>query len=319
MQSATRTPRVDSIKRRAPAVAKTAKTAKAAKTAKTTKAAKTTQSNLLRGRLKGQIAAKATTPTGAVRKGAPRGKQALLDYLALAAHEFRSPLSSLIGFSGLLLNFEFDELTRRDFLLSIQSQSERLNRLVDDLVDLAKIEVQGVAMLRGTEADLSAVVHTAVEAFGQANAAAHLDEYLSTGLPRVKCDVSLVGRMVTHLLDNAVKFSAADSCIRISTLLIGEDGRPRPGIRIEDAGAGIALQDQAHLGEKFFRGAVSVTGKGSGSGSGNGNGNGLGLALVKAIIGIHGGTLDIDSVQNRGTTVTLGFPASASRKVKARP
>ena len=213
----------------------------------------------------------------------------------------------------MLLNFEFDEVTRRDFLLSIQSQSERLNRLVDDLVDLAKIEMQGVAMLRGTEADLSAVVHTAVEAFGQANAAAHLDEYLSTGLPRVQCDVSLVGRMVTHLLDNAVKFSAADSRIKISTLLIGEDGRPRPGIRIEDAGAGIALQDQAHLGEKFFRGAVSVTGKGGG------NGNGLGLALVKAIIGIHGGTLDIDSVQNRGTTVTLGFPASASRKVKARP
>ena len=288
---------MDSIKRRTPAAAKSAKT---------------TQSNFLRRRLKGRVVANATTPTGAVRKEARRGKQASLDYLALAAHDLRSPLSSLIGFSGLLLYFEFDELTRRDFLLSIQSQAERLNRLINDLVDLAKIETRGVAMMRVAEADLSAVVHTAVEAFGKANAAAHLDEYLSAGLPRVKCDASLVGRMVTHLLDNAIKFSAADSRIRISTLLIGEGGRPRPGIRIEDAGSGIALQDQAHLGEKFFRGESSVTGNGSG------DGNGLGLALVKAIIGVHGGTLDIDSVQNRGTTVTLGFPASASRKVKER-
>lgn len=230
-----------------------------------------------------------------------RAKQAHFDYLAHAAHEIRSPLSSLIGFSGLLLNFEFDDATRRDFLLSIQGQAERLNRLINDLVDLAKLETSGSAVLKLSEVDLSAAARAAVETFRSTHADAHVDVYLSDNLPSVKADAVLIARLLAHLIENAVQYASPDARARLSTLVSGEGNAKTVVLCIEDRGAGIAVQDQAHLGEKFYRGTSSVAG----------TGNGLGLALVKTIVDCHGGRMHIDSVPNRGTIVNLEFPAQA--------
>jgi len=277
---------------------------------------KISKANLLRRRIKTRVKAEpsrrvysssSVKPVPSQRRnagGATRAQQAHVDYLAHAAHEIRSPLSSLIGFSGLLLNFEFDEATRRDFLLSIQGQAERLNRLINDLLDLAKLETRGAAMRKLTAVDLGAAAHAAVETFKSTHADAQIDEYLSDHLPLVRADAALISRLLVHLLENAVQYASPEARIRLSTLVSSEGAKKTVALRIEDRGAGIAVQDQAHIGEKFYRGTSSVAG----------SGNGLGLALVKTIVDCHGGRLDIDSVPDRGTIVTIEFPVKAGHR-----
>ena len=231
------------------------------------------------------------------RTVAPRGEQTHVEYLALAAHELRSPLASLLGFSELLLNFEFDEPTRRDFLESIQLQAGRLNRLINDLVDLATLETKGVAMMKMAAGNLDAIAHAAVEVFQNGNAGAVIAEDWHADLPAIACDRLWVERMVTNLLENAVKFSAWGAGVRIATVVDGKGARRRAGIRVEDDGVGIEDEDLAHIGEKFYRGKTVDARPG----------NGLGLALVKVIAACHGGSMTIESRFGEGSAVTLWF------------
>ena len=234
-----------------------------------------------------------------VLQGAATAKSAAahegIEFLAHAAHQLRSPLSSLLGFSELLLNFEFDEASRRDFTESIHSQAARLSRLLNDLVDLAKVESQGAAVLKMEADDLAAIAREAISAFGSANKTANLAEALLPDLPRVECDREKVARMLGHLLENALQFSSPDSLIRVSTLR--DRAGTQVGLSVEDHGSGIAAADLPRVGEKFFRSETAAM-----------PGNGLGLALVKAVMQAHGGTLKIDNVPGEKTVMTLWFP-----------
>ena len=218
-----------------------------------------------------------------------------IEFLSHAAHQLRSPLASLLGFSELLLNFEFDEASRRDFTESIHSQAGRLSRLLNDLVDLAKVETRGAAVLKMAVDDLSAIAHESLVAFGNANKTANLAEVLQADLPQVECDREKVGRMLAHLLENALQFSPPDSLIRVSTLI--NRAGTQVGLSVEDHGSGIAAADLPRVGEKFFRSETAAM-----------PGNGLGLALVKAVMQAHGGTLKIDSAPGEKTVMTLWFP-----------
>ena len=223
-----------------------------------------------------------------------------METLAHAAHQLRSPLSSLLGFSELLMNFEFDEASRRDFIESIHSQAGRLSRLLNDLVDLAKVEAGGAAALKMTAGDLSAIARESMAGFGDAHPSANLAESWQTDLPPVECDREKVGRMLVHLLENALHCSPPDSLIRVSTLL--DRGGTHLGLAVEDHGSGISAADLPRIGEKFFRAesAVAVPG------------NGLGLAYVRAVMQAHGGALKVKSVPGDETVMTLWFPLTRS-------
>lgn len=218
-----------------------------------------------------------------------------IEFLAHAAHQLRSPLSSLLGFSELLLNFEFDEASRRDFTESIHSQAARLSRLLNDLVELAKVETQGAAVLQMEPDDLSAIAREGIAAFGSANKTANLAAAVLPDLPQVECDREKVARMLAHLLENALQFSPPNSLIRVSTLR--DRAGTQVGLSVADHGSGIAAADLPRMGEKFFRSETATL-----------PGNGLGLALVKAVMQAHGGTLKIDSVPGEKTVMTLWFP-----------
>ena len=218
-----------------------------------------------------------------------------IEFLAHAAHQLRSPLSSLLGFSELLLNFEFDEASRRDFTEAIHSQAARLSRLLNDLVDLAKVESQGAAVLKMEPGDLAAIAREGIAAFGSANKTAHLAAALLPDLPQVECDREKVARMLVHLLENALQFSPPNSLIRVSTLR--DRAGTQVGLSVTDHGSGIAAADLPRMGEKFFRSETAAL-----------PGNGLGLALVKAVMQAHGGKLKIDSVPGEKTVMTLWFP-----------
>jgi cell cycle sensor histidine kinase DivJ len=170
-----------------------------------------------------------------------------------------------------------------------------LSRLLNDLVDLAKVESQGAAVLKMEPDDLAAIAREAISVFGSANKTANLAADLQADLPQVECDREKVGRMLAHLLENALQFSPPDSLIRVSTSI--NRAGTQVGLAVEDHGSGIAAADLPRMGEKFFRSETATL-----------PGNGLGLALVKAVIQAHGGTLKIDSVPGDATVMTLWFP-----------
>ena len=170
-----------------------------------------------------------------------------------------------------------------------------MSRLLNDLVDLAKVESQGAAVLKMEADDLAAIAREAIGAFGSANKTANLAEVLQADLPQVECDREKVGRMLAHLLENALQFSPPDSLIRVSTLI--NRAGTQVGLSVEDHGSGIAAADMPRMGEKFFRSETATL-----------PGNGLGLALVKAVMQAHGGTLKIDNVPGEKTVMTLWFP-----------
>jgi two-component system phosphate regulon sensor histidine kinase PhoR len=238
-------------------------------------------------------------------------EQMRADFVANASHELRTPLASLIGFIDTLRGPAADDPPAQQRFLGIMAeQAERMNRLIDDLLSLSRIELTE-HQPPSERVDVVGVVHRIVAAFEPQVLArdVQIDLDLAEGLPPVTADADQLEQVVQNLLDNAVKYGGAGGPVRMVAKLAKPGRWPsRPGVvlAVADCGPGIAKEHVPRLTERFYR-----VDKGRSRSAG---GTGLGLAIVKHIVNRHRGQLAIESEEGKGSTFSVWLPAAPERE-----
>jgi two-component system, OmpR family, phosphate regulon sensor histidine kinase PhoR len=231
------------------------------------------------------------------------------DFVANVSHELRTPLASLIGFIDTLRGSAADDPAAQQRFLGIMGeQAARMNRLIDDLLQLSRIELIEHQPPTTTVA-LHELVRRIAAGFGpQLRArAATLDMRVADDVPGVVGDADQLTQVVQNLLDNAVKYGSEGGTVRIDVdVALGMQWPTRPGVvmSVADQGAGIPRAHLPRLTERFYR---VDAGRSRAAG-----GTGLGLAIVKHIVNRHRGQLLIESEEGIGTTVSVWLPQAPS-------
>jgi two-component system sensor histidine kinase KdpD len=211
--------------------------------------------------------------------------------LHAVSHDFRSPLTAITTAAGGLRGHEMGARDRDDLLGVIESESLRLARMVDDLLDLSRIQA-GAVDPRADWTDLSDVVAGAVAQVRATGRDHPVNVDLPADLPLVHADASQLERVFANLIDNAVRFSPADVPVRIS----GGTGRGRVTVRVTDRGRGIPAAQRGQVFEPFFRGRNS------------GGGSGLGLAICRGFVEANNGQIQLSVAD--GTSFAVSFPVA---------
>jgi PAS domain S-box-containing protein len=242
----------------------------------------------------------------AARRQAESASAAKSDFLAKMSHEVRTPLNAIIGFSEVMLSERFgavDNERYRSYLQDIQASGNHVVSLLNDLLDLSKIE-QGKLELAFTNIDLNSLTQDCVGIM-QAQAAKEriiLRVSLANGLPSIIADATSVKQIILNLLSNAIKFTSAGGQIIVSTALSDTNS---VALRIRDTGVGMSEKDVAVALEPFRQ--LSTAPRPSQKGSG------LGLPLTKALAEANRAGFTIKSAINVGTLVEIAFnPARAA-------
>jgi len=213
------------------------------------------------------------------------------EFVAIAAHEFRTPLAAIVGVLG-TLKVHGDVLERhvRDELIDGASgQAERLSRLVEDLLTVSRIE-DGILRLHEERVDVRDLLADAERASGTTGRV-HVD---LARVGHLRCDADAIVRVLTNLFDNARKYAPEGS--RIDVVVSREGGRVR--IAVRDHGAGIPSQDRAAIFERFRRLGDRTT-----------PGAGLGLYISRGLVEAHGGTLQVSDAPEGGAEFAFDLAA----------
>ena len=230
------------------------------------------------------------------------------DFVANASHELRTPLASLIGFIDTLRGPAMDDPPAQVRFLGIMAeQAQRMNRLIDDLLSLSRIELTEHQPPAGM-VDLAQLVARQAAAFEPRVAARRmrLDVQVTPGLPHVTGDSDQLSQVMQNLMDNAVKYGRDDGVVSIAAEPATGGRWPlRPGVvlAVADDGQGIARSHIPRLTERFYR-----VDKGR---SRNVGGTGLGLAIVKHIVNRHRGQMLIESEEGAGSRITVWLPQAS--------
>ena len=216
---------------------------------------------------------------------------------ANVSHELRTPLTSIKGFAETLLDGAMkDEATCRRFLTIMNGETDRLVKLVDDLLDLSLLESKRVT-LELKPVDVSVLVAHTVDKLKPLAQTQHLT--LQQSAPPgiiVPADADRLEQVLTNLVDNALKYTPEGG--RVDVRVATADGEVE--VLVNDSGRGIGPEDLPHVFERFYRADRSRT-RGSG-------GTGLGLAIAKHIVEAHGGRISVSSRANEGTTFKVTLP-----------
>ncbi|WAL63926.1 HAMP domain-containing sensor histidine kinase [Amycolatopsis cynarae] len=218
--------------------------------------------------------------------------------LATVAHEFHTPLTALLSFAELLADARLGPLSvdQRSAAEAINRNAERLLRLVDDLLLLARLESRRLP-LRFVEVDVPSLVRAAVVDRGPESAERGIElRCVTSAGPPIAGDPARLHQVLGNVLGNAVKYGAANSRVRVEAAYT-ED---RWTIEVADSGMGIPAEELDRITRGFERGSNAVLAGISGSG--------LGLAVSKELVESHGGTLELISVLDVGTTVRIVLP-----------
>ncbi len=225
-------------------------------------------------------------------------EQIKMDFVANVTHEIRTPLTAIIGYletikSGAINNIE----ETKKFIDVMLRQSERLNRLVEDLLTISNIEMKE-AVLTFEKVSLNAVINNVISLIqskaGQKKIA--VENHVPENLLPVKADRDKLTQIFVNLLDNAVKFTPDGGLVAIDAK---EEGAFII-VSVLDTGIGVPSSEIARLGERFYRVDRSR--------SRELGGTGLGLSIVKHLMIAHGGRMEIESQLGKGTKVSLFFP-----------
>jgi signal transduction histidine kinase len=218
-------------------------------------------------------------------------------FLATVSHELRTPLSSIRGYLEILLEGEFDADTSRHFLTVMERNSDRLQRLIEELLLVARV-TEDEMELDLAEVDLAELAHQVVITCRPM--AEHKNVRISTRTDRpllVRGDAKRLTQALDHLVVNAIKFTAPGGEVSVRG-----SSETEPELTIADTGVGIPRAELEHVFDRFYRSATTDLMAVQGPG--------LGLAIVKSIIDAHQGTIDLESEQGLGTTVRLILPAA---------
>jgi two-component system phosphate regulon sensor histidine kinase PhoR len=236
------------------------------------------------------------------------------DFVANVSHELRTPLAAIAGYTETLLGGALDdkEIAPR-FLGIIERHTERLGRLVDDLLILSDLELGRTELRRG-EVWAGDVIEATFEVLRPKAepAGISLEQTVEEGTPQIDADRDRLEQALLNLVDNAIKYTPRGGRVHVTARVLPSALPPdsqlaRPGgfieISVADTGIGVPPEDLPRLTERFYR-VDKARSREMG-------GTGLGLAIVKHVVQAHGGWMGIESQLGRGTTVSLFFPAYA--------
>ena len=236
--------------------------------------------------------------------------QTRTDFVANASHELRTPLASILGYIETLQGHARDDPAARELFLDIMmKQAQRMQRLVDDLMNLSRIEMSAHQRPRTRIGFHATAAEAAAAMFPQANAN---DVLLQVELPRDSDGPEILGdrdqlaQVIGNLIDNAIKYGGPGRKVRVAPAAADPRHPGAAGISVIDAGPGIARENIPRLTERFFRVSPAQ--------SRNMGGTGLGLAITKHILTRHGGALDIRSELGHGSTFTIWIPRAPLRE-----
>jgi signal transduction histidine kinase len=227
------------------------------------------------------------------------------DLLNTVSHELRTPLAAIKGFSSAMLMFgkRMPRGEQTAFLQEIDSAADRLTELVDNLLDLARLE-SGSLPIALAPLDLTETLRAAVEG----TRAHHRHRVITSSLPSVPLNIQgderRLRQVASNLLENAVKYSPEGGDIELSAAPVPDGGA---SFSVRDHGIGIPA---AHLGKLFQRFYRVDTGPARDIG-----GTGLGLAICRRIVEEHGGRIEVMSTEGEGSTFTVTLPGSPSTPV----
>lgn len=240
-----------------------------------------------------------------------RTERMRVDFIANASHELRTPLASMSGFIETLLGpAKNDEGARIRFLNIMREQSERMSRLIDDLLSLSRIEMK--AHLKPTDTvELSQLInHVADTLTPMAK-----DNNVSLSVRIEDSSVIVLGaedelvQVLSNLIENAIKYGATGEKVEVE--LVSGQGSGGPVVTVRDFGPGIAAEHVPRLTERFYRADMET--------SKSKQGTGLGLAIVKHILNRHNALLDIKTQSGAGATFTVRFPQLLANSSAEKP
>ena len=223
------------------------------------------------------------------------------EFLSTAAHELRTPMVSIHGFTELLLHRRLPAERQHTMLEAVHRNSVLMNHIINELLDLARIEARRGADFERVPLDLAQLVRDAVADFRPPDGR-DAPQVLDLGAPAPAWgDRGKLRQVLFNLLSNAYKYSTAPSEVTVRLLCDdgdGDDANARVGLAVTDRGIGMTPEQTARVFERFYRADPSGTVLGTG----------LGMSIVREIVQLHGGQVALDSQPGEGTTATVWLP-----------
>ncbi|MBI4551128.1 MAG: GAF domain-containing protein [Candidatus Latescibacteria bacterium] len=218
-------------------------------------------------------------------------------FVSIASHELRTPMTTILGFTELLLKRKIPETTAQEWLTSIYEDSKRLTSIVDDLLNVSRLQ-SGKIPINLQPVSIGAVVSKVLRAVGPTTEKHFLVTHVPEDLPDVLGDAEKVGQVLMNLLTNAIKYSPKGG--RVTVDARHEPIRQRVVVGVQDQGIGIASEDLAQLFTSFHR-----IRRGDTEGIG---GTGLGLYIVRALVELMKGEVWVESELGKGSTFSFTLP-----------
>ncbi len=217
-------------------------------------------------------------------------------FVSMASHEFRTPLSTVLSSASLLEKYKTtdDQDKRTRHIDKIKNSVRHLNDILEDFLSLGKLE-EGKVETQGSECDFNVFLHDVADEMKGLLKPGQRIEVNYKGQATLIVDKKLLKNVIINLITNAIKFSGEGSTITLDAMV-----NEKAVISVTDQGIGVPEEDLPHLFSSFFRSANAV----------NIQGTGLGLHIVKRYIDLMGGTVDVKSKLNEGTTITFTIPVN---------
>lgn len=230
------------------------------------------------------------------------------EFLSTAAHELRTPMASVIGFSELLLMRSYPPPKQAELLQTVHRQAERMSRIVDELLDLARIEARRGTDFHLERINLGHLVDEALKDFS-VPPSRERPSWTAPQTPLwVEVDRGKLLQALGNVLSNAYKYSPNGGMVSVDVVTRPATDKPsnpsQVGVRVRDQGIGMKPEQLARMGERFYRADTS----------GRIPGTGLGVSIVQEILQLLGGEVAFDSTYGQGTEVTLWLPLALQKK-----
>ena len=222
------------------------------------------------------------------------------EFVSTAAHELRTPMTIIYGYTELLKMDMGTKNEQQEMLEVIHTQSQAMIHLLNDMLDVARIEAQAVGLYQMALQPIGPRLQTLADSFITPNNHNKVTLVLSPDLPEVKVDIAKLEQAIKNCLSNAYKFSPKRGEVTMRVTEVTHDKQRKVLIAIEDQGIGMTPEQLERVFEKFYRADPS----------GVIPGTGLGMAIIKSIIEQHGGAIVIESELGKGTQVMLYLPVA---------
>ena len=220
------------------------------------------------------------------------------EFIATAAHELRTPMTTIFGFIEILKDIPLDIETQKEMIGTVHVQAKLMINLLNEVLDMAKMEAQAANLYHMGHQSIGPMLEALTETFIPPENRKKVTLEISPNLPEVNIDKAKIEQAVKNALSNAYKFSPKDDEIKMQVTEVLHKDESKILISIQDRGIGMTPDELKRIYEKFYRADQS----------GNIPGTGLGMAIMKDIIDFHGGEIIINSEYGVGTTINIYLP-----------